>query len=130
VAFELPVLPGRFVHEVSMAERDGFQPKSKTYEGLGRAREAGLILREQDGLLRVEVIVNSFGMPRRRRRPPAVRLSCGEWLRWQVNYRFAGTHDAEWTYGLETLNVAYGPARANVFLGTPTREIRELAPLR
>ena len=48
MAFQLPVAQAPFVHEVSMAERDGFQPGSETHEGRGRAREAGLILRAED----------------------------------------------------------------------------------
>ena len=66
-------------------------------------------------------------MPRRRRRPPAVLIAPGDWLRWQVNYRFAGTHDEGWTYQLDTLNVAYGPALASLFLGSPTHRVNELA---
>lgn len=54
----------------------------------------------------------------------------GEWLRWQINYRFAGTGDGEWTYRLETLNVAYGLVPADIFLGAPTHHVKELAPLR
>jgi hypothetical protein len=113
-----------------MAESDGFQPRFETYEGLGRAREAGLILREANGLLRVELTVTPFGMPRRWRRPPAVRLRDREWLRWQINYRFAGTGDGEWTYRLETLNVAHGPVLPDIFLAVPSYHVKELARLR
>lgn len=129
VGFRLPAVQAPFVHEVSMAEQDGFQPRPETHERLGRAREAALILRETD-LLRVQLTVTPFGMPRRWRRPPAVRLRYGEWLRWQINYRFAGTGDGEWTYRLETLNVAYGLVPADIFLGAPTHHVKELAPLR
>lgn len=48
----------------------------------------------------------------------------------QVNYRFAGTHGGEWTYRLDTLNVAYGPAPVNLFLGSPMHRVNELASLR
>ena len=130
VGFRLPAMQAPFVHEVSMAERDGFQPRFETHDGLGRVHEAALILRTADGLLRVQLTVTPFGMPRRWRRPPAVRLGYGEWLRWQVNYRFAGTGDGEWTYRLETLNVVHGPASADIFLGIPTHHVKELAPLR
>jgi hypothetical protein len=59
-----------------------------------------------------------------------VRLRDGEWLRWQVNYRFAGTGDGDWTYRLDTVNVARGLAAAEVFLGVPARYVNEIAPLR
>lgn len=113
-----------------MAERDGFQPRYEAHEGLGRVRAAALILREADDLLRVQLTVTPSGMPRRWRRPPAVRLGYGEWLRWQVNYRFAGTCNGEWTYRMETLNVAHGPASVGIFLGIPTHHVKELASLR
>jgi len=67
--FQLPAVRAPFVHEVSMAERDEFQPRSQTYDG-------------------------------------------------------------EWTYRLDTPNVAHGPVSADMFLGTPTHHIKELAPLR
>jgi hypothetical protein len=89
----------------------------------------GVLLREADGLLRVELVVTPFGMPRRWRRPPAVRLSPGQWLRWQVNYRFA-SRDGEWTYRLDTLSICHGPAPADLFLATPTHHVSELAALR
>jgi hypothetical protein len=129
VAFQLPAAQAPFVHEVSMAERDEFQPRATLHEGLGRVRAAAAILRDEHGLLRVRLTVTPFGMPRRWRRPPAVRLSGGEWLRWQVNYRFSGT-GGDWTYRLETMNVAYGPVTADIFLGTPSYEVKELASLR
>jgi hypothetical protein len=75
-------------------------------------------------------MVNPFGMPRRWRRPPAVRLAPGEWLRWQINYRFIGSWGGEWAYRLDTLNLACGLVRADVFLGTPTRQVDERAYLR
>lgn len=114
-----------------MHEADGFRPRFVTREGLpDSAADIGVVLCEGDGKLRVQPGVTPFGMPRRWRRPPAVRLAHGEWLRWQVNYRFAGTHGGEWTYRLDTLNIAYGAASAELFLGTPTRAVNELAALR
>ncbi|MFJ1560592.1 hypothetical protein [Streptomyces mirabilis] len=92
--------------------------------------DAGVLLREVDGLLRVQLVATPFGMPRRWRRPPAVRLARGEWLRWQINYRFTGSSGGEWAYRLDTLNIVHGPARPDLFLGTPTRYVNELASLR
>jgi hypothetical protein len=117
-----------FVHEVLMDEHD-FQPRFSAHEGVPDS-DSGVLLRENDGLLRVQMVVTPFGMPRRWRRPPAVRLAPGEWLRWQVNYRFTGPHGGEWTYRLDTLNIAYGPAPVDLFLDAPTHYINELAPLR
>ncbi|WP_326797038.1 hypothetical protein [Streptomyces sp. NBC_01808] len=114
-----------------MHEAEDFQPRFVTHEGLpDSTADTGVLLREHEGLLRVELVVTPFGMPRRWRRPPAVRLARGEWLRWQVNYRFAGTHGDEWTYRLDTLNIAYGPTATDLFLSTPTHSVDELATLR
>ena len=58
-------------------------------------------LREADGLLTVgppEAVPG--GVPRRDWRPSAVRLTPGQWLRWQINYRFGGC--TNWTYRLDT----------------------------
>ncbi|MEU6602543.1 hypothetical protein [Streptomyces flaveolus] len=52
----------------------------------------------------------------------------GAWLRWQINYRFSG-YSRDWTYRLDTLNIAFGPAPTNLFLGTPTHHVDELAAL-
>lgn len=133
IAFPLPNQRPPFVHEVRMHEHDDFLPQITVSEGLpDSTSDSGVILRESDGLLRVQVTVTPFGMPRRWRRPPAARLAQGQWLRWQVNYRFAGTATGggEWAYRLETLNIAYGVAAADLFLGTPTHYIDELASLR
>jgi len=70
-------------------------------------------------------------MPRRWRRPPAVRLVRDEWLRWQVNYRFGSSWGGDWTYRLDTLNLIHGPAGSrDVFLGEPTCYVSELGSLR
>ncbi len=47
-------------------------------------------------------------MPRGWRRLPAVRLSPGQWLRWQINYRFAypTALSGGWTYRLDTLSAS------------------------
>ncbi|WP_344894055.1 hypothetical protein [Actinomadura meridiana] len=119
------------MHEVLMHEHDDFQPRFSTHEGPpGSPSDTGVLLKETNGLLRVQLVATPLGMPRRWRRPPAVRLAPGHWLRWQINYRFTGPHGGEWTYQLDTLNITYGPAPANLFLGTPTHHITELAPLR
>jgi hypothetical protein len=130
-AFPLPLTAPPFVHNVLMRETDDFQPRFEVLAGLPDAgSDAGVLLRESDGLLRVQLTVTPFGMPRRWRRPPAIRLARGEWLRWQVNYRFAGTHGGDWTYRLDTLNIANGPAPTDLFLGTPTHHVDERAALR
>jgi hypothetical protein len=79
-----------------MGEHDGFRPRLTVHEGRsGIGPDSGVCLREENGLLRIRFTVTPFGMPRRWRRPPAVRIRPGEWLRWQVNYRFAGTCGGE-----------------------------------
>jgi hypothetical protein len=70
-------------------------------------------------------------MPRRWRRPPAVRLAPGEWVRWQINYRFPGSWGGDWTYRQDTLNLLNGHATdPRIFLGDPTRRVDELGLLR
>jgi len=131
VAFPLPLRQPPFVHDILMDERDDFQPHMTIRDGLPDAGPgSGVLLRDERGLLRVHLAVTPFGMPRRWRRPPAVRLARGDWLRWQINYRFAGQGDGEWTYRLDTLNIAHGAASADLFLGTPARHVSELAALR
>ncbi|MFD7579714.1 hypothetical protein [Kitasatospora sp. NPDC059817] len=130
-AFLLPPGSPPLVHEVRMHEADGFRPRSLTHESTpGSRTDTGVLLQEAGHLLRVQLVATPFGMPRRRRRPPAVRLARGQWLRWQINYRFAHAHDGAWTYRLDTLNIAHGPAPADLFLGTPTLRVSELAALR
>jgi hypothetical protein len=126
VAFLLPEVTMPLVHEVTMNERDGFEPRSSSRHA-EPARD-GVQLREADGLLRVMLVSRQWpGVIRRR--PPAVRLRRGEWLRWQINYRFVSdrgpTH-----YRLDTLNLAYGQVSADVFMGTPTRRVDERVQLR
>jgi hypothetical protein len=58
-----------------------------------------------------------------------LRLAHGEWLRWQVNYRFSGRL-GDWTYRLDTLNISHGQAPTDLFLGTPAHQVSELAHLR
>jgi hypothetical protein len=131
VAFPLPPVQPPFVHQVIMGEHDGFQPHFTAHEGLpGTGADSGVLIQEDNGLLRVHLAVAPLGMPRRWRRPPAVRIAPGDWLRWQINYRFAGTHGGEWAYRLDTLNVAHGPVSPSLFLATPSHRVSELATLR
>ncbi|MEU1247596.1 hypothetical protein ACWD8I_11395 [Micromonospora arida] len=124
VSFALPARPAPLTHEVDMAEADGFEPR----EGLRRVSyRSEVCLRLVDGQLRVELLASAWGRPRRHRRPPAVRLAHGEWLRWQINYRFTGTSDGAWLYRLDTLNLAHGAVPADTFLGEPPRFIDERA---
>ena len=118
-----------FVHTVRMGERDDFVPHDRQGDDL---RAVDVQLREVDGLLRVLPRVRPmFGVPPRPRRRPAVRLQPGQWVRWRLNYRFssaAGIRD--WSYWLDTFNIAYGPVGAEVFLGEPTVHVDEQGPVR
>lgn len=111
-----------------MSERDGFEP----HESERDVRQVGLSLRDEGDRLRVLARVEPlFGLPPRPRRPPAVRLASGQWVRWQLNYRFssaAGIRD--WSYRLDTFNVAFGPVDPNVFLSEPTVLVDECGPVR
>ncbi|MQS09356.1 hypothetical protein FNX48_019885 [Streptomyces sp. IF17] len=111
-----------------MSEADGFEPRSEQ-KGL---REIGVRLRDEGDRLRLFARVEPlFGLPPRPRRPPAVRLLPGQWVRWQLNYRFSsmvGIRD--WSYWLDTFNVAYGPVDREVFLSEPGVVVDERGPVR
>ncbi|MFE7275028.1 hypothetical protein [Streptomyces sp. NPDC057623] len=126
-AFLLPAGLSCALHEVAMGESESFEPRTWVTD----LSDPGTILREVDGLLRVDPPkVTMFGMPRRDRRPPAVRLAPGQWLQWQINYRIVGSCSGEWSYRLETFNVVHGSATPDVFLGVPTRRVDERRSLR
>ncbi|MFD6493479.1 hypothetical protein ACFV99_23735 [Streptomyces sp. NPDC059944] len=126
-AFSSPPRFNATFHEVAMRESDSFEPHVQVRD----LSAPGTILREVDGLLRVDPPeVSMFAMPRRDRRPPAVRLAPGQWLQWQINHRFVGRCDGAWSYRLETFNIVYGSAARDVFLGAPTRRVDERRSLR
>ncbi|MER5716501.1 hypothetical protein [Streptomyces sp. NPDC002132] len=129
VGFVLPhAWTGTSAHVIRMHERDGFEP----FEAQEDRREVDVRLREDDGRLSVfPRIQPMFGLPPRPRRPPAVRLAPGQWVRWQLNYRFSSAMGMrDWSYWLDTFNIAYGPVKADVFLSTPTVSVDEQGPLR
>ncbi|MEU9671219.1 hypothetical protein AB0E25_37865 [Streptomyces bobili] len=128
VGFALPHEVAPLAHVIRMHERDGFEPH--------HSREAlsgvDVQLREADDRLRVFPRVQPlFALPPRKRRPPGVRLVPGQWVRWQLNYRFSSALGIRgWTYWLDTFNIAYGPVNADVFLSAPTVFIDERGALR
>lgn len=129
VGFALP--PGgtaTSAHVIRMQERDGFKPCATQED----PAKVDVRLMEADGRLRVFPRVQPlFGLPPRPRRPPAVRLAPGQWVRWQLNYRFSSALGIRgWSYWLDTFNVAYGPISTEVFLSSPTSFIDERGPLR
>jgi hypothetical protein len=111
-----------------MDEAHEFEPSESFRDG--QPDRSGVLLKENDGRLRVELMVTPWGMPRRWRRPPAVWLGLGEWVRWQVNYRFVGSCGGDWSYRLDTLNLAFGATPVDVFMGNPTRFVDERGLLR
>ncbi|MGK5548078.1 hypothetical protein ACSNOH_25610 [Streptomyces sp. URMC 127] len=129
VAFPLPDAPAPVVHDVVMSERDAFVARASLRDGA----DPGVRLRESGGRLLVQPPALSLlqAMPPRRRRPPAVRLAPGQWLRWQLNHRCSSAAGmADWFYTQNTLNIAYGPHTPDVFLGAPTRHVDERGYLR
>ncbi|WP_307668645.1 hypothetical protein [Streptomyces sp. V2I9] len=128
IGFPVSQVPPSFAQVVRMSESDGFEPRA----GEKPLRGVALSLRNERGRLRVLPRVDPlFGLPPRPRRPPAVRLLPGQWVRWQLNYRFssaAGVRD--WSYWLDTFNVAYGPVAPDVFLSEPTVLVNECGPVR
>ncbi|MEW2134193.1 hypothetical protein [Streptomyces sp. NPDC005435] len=128
VGFAVPELPSRVAHFVHLSERYGFEPRSAERP----LREVGLSLRNEGDRLRVLARVDPmFGLPPRRRRPPAVRLLPGQWVRWQLNYRFSSAMGMRgWSYWLDTFNIAYGPVDPDVFLSEPPVFVDERGPVR
>ncbi|MGC4833542.1 hypothetical protein ACLQ3D_03475 [Micromonospora vinacea] len=127
VALALPAEAAPLVHEVLQDESDEFRPHSTTQLALP---VDGVQLSHVDGRLRVQLDASPWGMPQRHRRPPAVLLKPGEWVRWQINYRFVGSCGGDWSYRLDTLNVAHGQVSVDRFLGEPTYVVDERAYLR
>jgi hypothetical protein len=127
-AFTLPQPQAPLTHEVAMHEHDGFEPVISLHDGVP-SRDA-VRLRDIEDQVRVELIPTAWGMPRRHRRPPAVRLPQGQWLRWQINYRFTHQCTGNWLYRSDTLNIAHGPVPVDVFLTEPHQSIDERAYLR
>jgi hypothetical protein len=123
LAFPLPVVASPVLHEVNATEVKGFEPSATLSHVLPYRNHAQLD--EQDGKLRVFLIASAWGMPKRHRRPPAVRLARDEWVRWHINYRFVDHCAGEWWYRLDTLSVAFGQVDADVFLGEPSRVVDE-----
>jgi hypothetical protein len=123
VAFPLPAdLPSGSLHEVLMQESDAFEPRERVLD----LASLEMALRETDGVLRIRPPQpSSFATLPRSSRPPAARLSPGQWLRWHINYRLIASYGGQWHYRLDTFNVAFGPVTPAVFLGTPTRTIDE-----
>ena len=122
---------GAGVHEVTAQEWNGFEPEWLPVRG--ELATDDVSLKEDGGRLRVQVNDAPYGRLRRHRRPPAVRIGAGEWVRWQINQRFTACCPCgdEWRYQLMTINVAYGVVSdPNLFLGMPTRVVDERALLR
>ena len=121
-AFLLPPNLRAGAHEVLMRESDAFHPSARELD----FSELETIPRVVDGLLRIPPPqYSALATLPRSTRPPAVKLSPGQWLQWQVNYRIVATYGGKWHYRLDTFNIAYGPTRPDVFLGAPTRKVDE-----
>ncbi len=128
IGFPLPHASSSLAHVVRMREENGFQPHD-TLENLSKV---DVQLREVEGCLRVFPRVQPlFALPPRRRRLPAVRLVPRQWVRWQLNYRFSSALGIrDWSYWLDTFNIAYGPVTTDLFCGTPDFFIDEQGPVR
>ncbi|MEU7970791.1 hypothetical protein AB0B48_01960 [Micromonospora sp. NPDC049089] len=124
VSFVLPARAVPFVQEIKISEAVGFEPREELTHPPYRSDVRLQLAADQ---LQVELLAAAWGAPRRHRRPPTVRLARGEWLRWHINYRFAGMNGGATTYRLDTLNLAHGDVPADTFLGEPPRFIDERA---
>jgi hypothetical protein len=116
------------MHGILMRETEDFHPHATV-----RAEPAAdweVELRQVGERLRVQLVPSDWGMPRRSRRAPAVLLMPGQWVRWQINYRFVGSCGGDWSYRLDTLNLAHGQIPADTFLGQSTYFVDERGYLR
>lgn len=111
-----------------MSERDSFEPHSSRKA----LRQIGVSLRDEGDRLRVLARVEPlFGLPPRPRRPPSVRLLPGQWIRWQLNHRFTSALGIrDWSYWLDTFNIAYGLIDRDIFLSERTVTVDERGPVR
>ncbi|CAM5660268.1 hypothetical protein SCALM49S_06453 [Streptomyces californicus] len=110
-----------------MSEDDGFVPR----ESEKPLREVALSLRIERDRLRVLPRVDPlYGLPPRRRRPPAVHLLPGQWLSSAAEPGSAAPPG----YGTGrtgcTFNIAHGPVAPDVFLSEPTFLVDERGPVR
>jgi len=135
IAFELPPDFAFGLHDIVMREATGFEPQSHTGE-LADAElgEAGLGLPVQviGRTLHVRPPERYPGsVVIRNRRPPAVNLDAGQWVRWQINHCLISWSGGPSHYVLETYNVYFGPPpEPGIFLDTPTRSVDERSRLR
>ncbi|TDP96213.1 hypothetical protein [Labedaea rhizosphaerae] len=123
ISFPLPDVTLPVLHEVMMDECSDFEPREQATHSVPDASIVTLKL--VNAQLRVQATASPWGSVRRRHRPPAVNLTLGSWVRWMLNYRLVDTSTGEWSYRAETLNLAYGPVGADVFLGEPTHLVDE-----
>lgn len=123
VAF--PLLADAPIHAVDVDESTGFEPRFRALDALD-----GVTLEEVGGALTVWVELAWMGRPTREWRPAPIRLQPGEWVRWQINYRFGAMCACgdQWHYRLETLNLAHGAVPD--FTGEPSRTVIERGDLR
>jgi hypothetical protein len=128
VGFAVPAGHAPFAHLVVMREQDDFRPS----DSVEAVTSVDVSLRRVGTRVRVFPRIGPlFAVPPRPRRPPAVHLLPGEWVRWQLNYRFSSATGAwDWTYWQDTFNIAHGRTDADVFLGEPTYVVDERGPLR
>ncbi|WP_146174593.1 hypothetical protein [Umezawaea tangerina] len=127
VAFELPELAPLLTHEVTQQEWHNFAPHSTVHHD--RPDQNQVTLHEEEDRVRVNLLVSPIGRPYRPRRPPAIWVKSGEFVRWQINYRYSGLTTDAWIYALDTLNLTCGPTTQDVFLTTPTHTVNELVDL-
>lgn len=123
LAFTLPEVASPLSHEITFGEETGYVPHWKVRHVA--PGQDDLRLDEEDGVLRVHLVPEPCASPTRWRRPPAVRLAEGRWLRWRINYRLHGMCCGEPSYRQDTLNLAYGKVTPTVFHGTPAHHVDE-----
>ncbi|GAA3855571.1 hypothetical protein [Streptomyces sedi] len=132
LGFPLPEpsdLPDGFAHVVRMSEDTDFAPRP----GHQPPHALPLDLRADGSRLRVHAhVVPRASLPPRSRRPPAVRLAPGQWVRWHLNYRYSSALGIrDWSYWLDTFNIAHGPVARDLFVAhPPTFTVDERGPTR
>ena len=130
IAFPLPPDFTSGLHDVVMREATDFEPTERTADLADT--ELGLPLQAVGGSLHIRPPERYPGsVIIRNRRPPAVNLDAGQWLRWQINHCLIAWSGGPSHYVLQTFNVYFGPPPGpRIFLSTPARSLDERSRLR
>jgi hypothetical protein len=132
IAFPLPAGFASGLHDVVMREATGFEPDACTADLSEPDLDLGLSVQALGGTLHIRPPERYPGsVVIRSRRPPAVNLQAGQWLRWQINHCMIAWSGGLSHYMLQTFNVYGGPPPdPEIFFTVPSRQVDERSRLR